>query len=96
MGSTYAGAHVEDPDIGYHDEVVVTLDFKSLYPSIIVLLWMCVSTLLPGRSIAERMRRFGFSEDDFWPAECDALDGERDDQPAFMKSTSVPDIGYAR
>jgi len=94
VGTTYVGAHVEEPDIGYHDEVVITLDFKSLYPSIIVLLWMCVSTLLPGRSVKERMAKYGFTNDDFWDlADCDALPGDRDDQPAFMKSTSRSNIG---
>lgn len=33
-GGTYQGATVIDPVVGYHDKVVVVLDFASLYPSI--------------------------------------------------------------
>lgn len=42
----YKGATVLDPDTGYHDEWIVTLDFASLYPSIIRFLNLCHSTLL--------------------------------------------------
>lgn len=45
----FEGAFVLDPIIGFHQEPIVTLDFSSLYPSIMMAHNLCYSTLLlPG------------------------------------------------
>lgn len=47
--STYEGGAVFDPLAGFYDEPVVTLDFASLYPSIMQRYNLCYTTLmLPG------------------------------------------------
>ncbi|KAL1475415.1 hypothetical protein MTO96_037303 [Rhipicephalus appendiculatus] len=43
--SRYKGAKVVDPKSKYYDEPVVTLDFASMYPSIIIAMNLCYSTL---------------------------------------------------
>ena len=43
----YEGAFVLDPTVGFHKEPIVTLDFSSLYPSIMIAHNLCYSTLLP-------------------------------------------------
>lgn len=43
---TYKGATVMEPHRGFHDEPVATLDFKSLYPTIMIGHNLCYSTLL--------------------------------------------------
>lgn len=43
----YQGATVVDPVRGFHDVPVATLDFASLYPSIMISHNICYSTLLP-------------------------------------------------
>lgn len=40
------GGFVLTPDIGFHDKTVVYLDFKSMYPSIMIALNICPTTLL--------------------------------------------------
>ena len=42
----YEGATVIEPEKGYHDTPVITLDFASLYPSIIMAHNLCYTTLL--------------------------------------------------
>ena len=44
---TYEGATVIEPKTGYHQKPVITLDFASLYPSIMIAHNLCYSTLLP-------------------------------------------------
>lgn len=44
----YKGATVKDPIRGFHDAPIATLDFASLYPSIIRELNLCYTTLLEG------------------------------------------------
>jgi len=52
----YQGATVLDPKTGYYDECVVTLDFSSLYPSIMQWKNLCYSTLLaPGSDLRRRL-----------------------------------------
>lgn len=46
--NTYEGGAVLEPETGYYDEPVVTLDFASLYPSIMQKHNLCYSTLLHG------------------------------------------------
>ncbi|MEM5777285.1 MAG: DNA-directed DNA polymerase [Candidatus Aenigmatarchaeota archaeon] len=40
------GGFVLSPEIGFHDKAVVYLDFKSMYPSIMIALNICPTTLL--------------------------------------------------
>jgi hypothetical protein len=77
---------VETPAIGFHDEQVITLDYKSLYPSIMVTFSMCLKTLVPGRQLDERRRQYALQEDDVWMPHTKALDGEMEDQPIFVRS----------
>lgn len=45
-GVAYEGATVLDPHTGYYSEPVATLDFASLYPSIMMAHNLCYSTLV--------------------------------------------------
>jgi len=45
-GSGLKGAFVLDPDVGFYDTCVAYLDFKSMYPSIIISYNICPTTLL--------------------------------------------------
>jgi len=47
------GAFVLDPDIGFHDKCVVYLDFRSMYPSIIMSFNICPTTLVMKKEINE-------------------------------------------
>ena len=92
-GSSYEGAHVEKPVTGLHDEPVVTLDFNSLYPSIIRTLNMCYKTLVPGRQRAARGAHYSLDpEADVWTCVREAVDGEQADQPTFVHSTHTPGL----
>lgn len=42
----YKGATVLEPEQGFHTSPVVTLDFMSLYPSIIISHWLCWTTIV--------------------------------------------------
>jgi hypothetical protein len=46
-GVAYEGATVLDPQAGYYDKPVATLDFASLYPSIMMAHNLCYTTLVP-------------------------------------------------
>lgn len=58
----YKGATVLEPQLGFFEEVVVVLDFESLYPSIIEAYNLCYTTLLPDGPEAERMIAAGDAE----------------------------------
>ena len=47
MGEKYEGAIVIEPKRGYYLEPIATLDFASLYPSIMMAHNLCYSTLVP-------------------------------------------------
>jgi len=46
INSGLKGGFVLSPEIGFHDKAVVYLDFKSMYPSIMMVLNICPTTLL--------------------------------------------------
>ena len=46
-GVAYEGATVLEPKAGYYDKPVATLDFASLYPSIMMAHNLCYTTLVP-------------------------------------------------
>lgn len=46
-GDKYEGAVVIEPTRGYYTDPVATLDFASLYPSIMMAHNLCYSTLVP-------------------------------------------------
>lgn len=58
VDTKYEGATVIEPKKGYYDRPIATLDFASLYPSIMISHNLCYSTLLMGMSDAERERLF--------------------------------------
>lgn len=47
----FTGATVIDPVKGYYTEPVATLDFSSLYPSIMVAHNLCYTTLVPEHTL---------------------------------------------
>ena len=47
----YEGAFVLEPVVGFHEQPIVTLDFSSLYPSIMMAHNICYSTLLSNEDI---------------------------------------------
>lgn len=57
----YEGATVIEPIRGYYDVPIATLDFSSLYPSIMMAHNLCYTTLLNKQSI----KAFNLSEDDY-------------------------------
>lgn len=50
-GEAYEGATVIEPKKGYYDVPIATLDFSSLYPSIMMAHNLCYTTLLDGKMI---------------------------------------------
>eukprot|EP00755_Sulcionema_specki_P011913 Sspe_Gene.8102::Locus_2760_Transcript_1_3_Confidence_0.500_Length_2543::g.8102::m.8102/K02327/POLD1; DNA polymerase delta subunit 1 len=50
---TYTGATVIEPTRGFHNYPIATLDFASLYPSIMMAHNLCYSTLLPRGAIKD-------------------------------------------
>ena len=53
---TYQGATVIEPVRGFYTTPIVTLDFSSLYPSIMIARNLCYSTLLPGGKLPSELR----------------------------------------
>ncbi|KAK9885614.1 hypothetical protein WA026_012378 [Henosepilachna vigintioctopunctata] len=64
----YEGATVIEPVRGYYTDPIATLDFSSLYPSIMIAHNLCYTTLLKPNTI----EKFGLSEDQITktPANC--------------------------
>ncbi|KAM5131970.1 DNA polymerase delta catalytic subunit [Mantella aurantiaca] len=60
-GEDYTGATVIEPVKGYYDVPIATLDFSSLYPSIMMAHNLCYTTLLQSGSID----KYGLSPEDF-------------------------------
>lgn len=52
-GDEYEGATVIEPNKGYYDMPIATLDFSSLYPSIMMAHNLCYTTLLNQNTIAK-------------------------------------------
>lgn len=57
----YEGATVIEPERGYYDVPIATLDFSSLYPSIMMAHNLCYTTLLNKQSI----KTFNLAEEDY-------------------------------
>ena len=55
----YEGATVIEPQKGYYDVPIATLDFSSLYPSIMIAHNLCYTTLIE----AEEARTFNLQQD---------------------------------
>ena len=53
-GEKYEGAIVIEPKRGYYKDPIATLDFASLYPSIMMAHNLCYSTLVPSKREAEK------------------------------------------
>lgn len=47
QGDKYDGAFVLEPKRGFYDKPIATLDFASLYPSIMMAHNLCYSCLIP-------------------------------------------------
>ncbi|XP_075696282.1 DNA polymerase delta catalytic subunit isoform X2 [Rhinoderma darwinii] len=60
-GEDYTGATVIEPVKGYYDVPIATLDFSSLYPSIMMAHNLCYTTLLQSGSI----EKYGLNPEDF-------------------------------
>ncbi|XP_008303353.1 DNA polymerase delta catalytic subunit [Stegastes partitus] len=60
-GEDYTGATVIEPEKGYYSVPIATLDFSSLYPSIMMAHNLCYTTLLQKGSV----EKLGLSPDDF-------------------------------
>ena len=60
-GEEFEGATVLDPMTGYYNVPIATLDFASLYPSIIIAHNLCYTTLLSQSAI----KRYNLSEDGY-------------------------------
>lgn len=77
----YEGAHVKQQRAGLYMSIVLTLDFSSLYPSIIMMANLCYTTVLSESTIrAENLRRgewFDFEKQCIKP-EYLPLESERD------------------
>jgi len=52
-GSGLKGAFVLEPDVGFYDTCVAYLDFKSMYPSIIISYNICPTTITDGKKDIE-------------------------------------------
>ena len=52
-GAEYEGATVIEPKKGYYDTPIATLDFSSLYPSIMMAHNLCYTTLLNQQTITK-------------------------------------------
>jgi DNA polymerase delta subunit 1 len=48
----FDGAYVLDPMTGFHKEPIATLDFASLYPSIMIAHNLCYTTLVRNDQVA--------------------------------------------
>ncbi len=57
----FEGATVIEPKRGYYDKPIATLDFSSLYPSIMMAHNLCYTTLLRGGSVSQ----YGLGDSDY-------------------------------
>jgi DNA polymerase delta subunit 1 len=55
-GEKFEGAIVIDPKRGYYTHPIATLDFASLYPSIMMAHNLCYTTLVPDEREAKKFR----------------------------------------
>lgn len=83
---SYAGAFVIDPERGLHTTPIATLDFESLYPSIMISHNLCFTTIVHAADAAANAHHLDFDADTTRVAD-DAMAGGIDAQPRFVKST---------
>ena len=55
-GEKFEGAIVIDPKRGYYTHPIATLDFASLYPSIMMAHNLCYTSLVPSEKEARKFR----------------------------------------
>lgn len=72
QGDEYVGATVLEPVKGFYNEPIATLDFASLYPSIMMAYNLCYSTLLQINSGTQSVgglqaltERYNLNDDDY-------------------------------
>lgn len=53
--ATYEGATVIEPVRGYYTDPIATLDFSSLYPSIMIAHNLCYTTLIRSHPMKDKM-----------------------------------------
>jgi DNA polymerase elongation subunit (family B) len=85
VGESYAGGYVAKPVVGFHDVPVATLDFRSLYPSIMKTFNVCISTFMLGSSVAAALDTLTL--DDLWLVAKGALPGGDEAQPVFVRES---------
>ena len=63
---TFTGATVIEPSKGFYNEPIATLDFSSLYPSIMMAHNLCYTTLIPNQHASAEglMKNYGLTPDD--------------------------------
>lgn len=73
------GGHVEEPRRGWYPMPIITLDFSSLYPSIMIAYNICYST-----KVSREWAKQNLKEDDYW-SPWPAVDGGRETDFVFVK-----------
>jgi len=74
-----AGGHVEEPRRGWYPMGVITLDFSSLYPSIMIAYNICYST-----KVSRVWAKKNLKESDYW-SPFPAVDGGKETNFVFVK-----------
>ncbi|KAL3313030.1 DNA polymerase delta catalytic subunit [Cichlidogyrus casuarinus] len=68
QGDEFTGATVIEPDKGFYNEPIATLDFSSLYPSIMIAHNLCYTTLLhagTAGNVLQKIKELGLSPEEY-------------------------------